>query len=283
MVTGPRWSAKRRISRSDGVHPTTARHVPGLLGVTIGSTDPARHREVYAAITGVAPMDGPADQAATFALGDARVDLIPATAGGLQQLHIRVDDVDAAARRLQEAGATFEHREGRLVVDRAWSALRVAMAAEPLEPEGGVTAGAVLDHVALVVTDFDAMARRWAVLLGIEPDHVGVHPLGTSRAARFILGDRMIEVLSPLEGRAPALHERLRRAGDGPFALALIGPDAEATRVAVAAAGARVLHHPPHWVVHPVDAAGVPVQITPRIHHRTRQDGGRPGSRTNRA
>lgn len=261
--------------------PTPARQVAGLVGVTIASTDPARHREVYSAITGVAPVaapaspgpwvgeraTGPADQAVVFTLGDTRVVLVPGTVGGLQQVCIRVDSVDDAATRLQAAGAAFERRDDGLVVDRAWSAVQVAVVAEPLEPDRGSPAGAVLDHVALVVADVDAMARRWAVLLGIEPDHVGVHPLGTSRAARFILGDRMIEVLSPLEGQVPALHERLRRAGDGPFALALIGPDAEATRVAVAATGARVLHHPPHWVVHPVDAAGVPVQITPRVRH----------------
>ena len=263
------------------MRPTPARHLPSLVGVTVGSTDPVRHRQVYAAITGVAPVtepagsdpmvgetsNGPAGRAVAFALGDARIVLTHAKAGGLQRLCIRVASVDAAARRLHAAGGTFEVRDGRVVVDPAWSALEATLVEQPLGPEPCSTSGAVLDHVAVLVADVDAMARRWAVLLGIEPDHVGVHPLGTSRAARFLLGGRMIELLSPLEGRAPALHERLRRAGDGPFALALIGPDPDATRAAVAAAGARVLHHPPHWVVHPVDAAGVPVQITPRVHH----------------
>jgi catechol 2,3-dioxygenase-like lactoylglutathione lyase family enzyme len=263
------------------MQPTPAQQGPTLVGVTIGSTDLPRHSEVYAAIAGVAPMveppdsgpvagegsGGPAEQAVLFALGDARVVLAPAAAGGLRQLCIRVASVNAAARRLQAAGATFGCRDGRVVVDHTWSAVQVALVEQPLGPELGSSAGAALDHVAVLVADVAAMARRWAVLLGIEPDHVGVHPLGTSRAARFLLDDRMIELLSPLEGQVPALHERLRRAGDGPFALALIGPDSEATRAAVAASGARVLHHPPHWIVHPVDAAGVPVQITPRVHH----------------
>lgn len=260
---------------------TPAQEAPALMGVTIGSTDPARHRDVYAAITGVAPMTerlgagtvagqgpgGSTEQASVFDLGSARVVLAPAASGGLRQLCIRMASVDVAARRLQAAGATFGWRDGQVIVDARWSALEVALVEQPREPECGISAGVVLDHVAVLVADVSAMARRWAVLLGIEPDHLGVHPLGTSRAARFLLGDSMIEVLSPIEGQASALHERLRRAGDGAFALALIGPDIENTRAAVAATGARVLHQAPHWIVHPADAAGVPVQITPRVHH----------------
>lgn len=254
---------------------------PTLIGVTIGSTDLPRHRKVYEAITGVAPVaqrlgsgsvagqvsGAPNEQTAVFALGDARVMLIPTTSAGLRQLCIRVASVDGAASRLREAGATFESRNGQLIVDERWPAMEVALVEQPNGMELGVSAGAVLDHVAVLVADVAAMARRWTVLLGVEPVHVGVHPLGICLAARFLLGGRMIELVSPLEGQAPALHERLRRAGDGAFALALIGSNAEATRAAVAAAGARVVHQPPHWIVHPGDAAGVPVQITPRVHH----------------
>ena len=258
-----------------------AQEGPTLIGVTVGSTDLPRHRKVYEAIAGVKPIaerlasdsvvgevsGGPTGPAAVYALGDARVVLVPSALGGLRQLSIGVASVDVAAGRLREAGATFGSRNGQVIVDERWSAVEVVLAEQPHGMEVGITAGAVLDHVAVLVADVTAMARRWTALLGVEPEHVGVHPLGICLAARFLLGGRMIELLSPLEGQAPALHERLRRAGDGAFALALIGPDAEAARAAVVAAGARVLHQPPHWIVHPADAAGVPVQITPRVHH----------------
>ena len=258
-----------------------AREGPILIGVTIGSTDLPRHRKVYDAITGVASAaehlgsglvagngsDVSTEQAAVYDLGDARIVLTPTASGGLRQVCIQVASVDVAAGRLREAGATFGSRSGQVIVDERWSAVEVTLVEQPRGTELGVSAGAVLDHVAVLVADVAAMARRWTVLLGVEPAHVGVHPLGICLAARFLLGGRMIELLSPLEGQAPALHERLLRAGEGAFALALIGPDAEATRAAVIAAGARVLHQPPHWIVHPGDAAGVPVQITPRVHH----------------
>ena len=258
-----------------------AQEGPTLIGVTIGSTDLPRHRKVYEAITGVAPAaghldsgsvvgevsSGPTGQTAVYDLGDARVILAPSTSGGLRQLCIRVASVDAAVYRLREAGATIGSRNGRVIVDDRWSAVEVALVEQPQGIEIGISAGAVLDHVAVLVADVAAMAQRWTVMLGVQPDYTGVHPLGMCIAARFMLGGRMIELLSPLEGQAPALHDRLRRAGDGAFALALIGPNTEATRIAVTAAGARVLHQPPHWVVHPADAAGVPVQITPRVHH----------------
>ena len=254
---------------------------PVLIGVTIGSTDLPRHRKVYEAITGVASAaerfgagsvvgqfsGGPDELTAVFDLGGARVVLTPTASGGLRQVCIRVASVDVAADRLREAAATFGSRIDQVVVDERWSAVEVVLVEQPHGMELGISAGAVLDHVAVLVADVAAMAQRWTVLLGVEPAHVGVHPLGTCLAARFLLGGRMIELLSPLEGQAPALHERLRRAGEGAFALALIGPSAEATLAAVAAAGARVLHQPPHWIVHPGDAAGVPVQITPRVHH----------------
>lgn len=259
----------------------SAQDGPALIGVTIGSTDLPRHRKIYEAITGVASIaeslgsdavvcggsGGTIEHATAYNLGSARVVLASTASGGLRQLRIRVASLDVATRRLRAAGATLGYRDGQVIVDNQWSAVEVALVEQPHGMELGISAGAVLDHVAVLVTDVADMARRWTVLLGIEPDHVGVHPLGTCLAARFPLGGRMIELLSPLEGQAQVLHDRLRRAGDGAFALALIGSDTEATRIAVTATGARVLHQPPHWVVHPADAAGVPVQITPRVHH----------------
>ena len=49
--------------------------------------------------------------------------------------------------------------------------------------------------------------------------------------------------------------------------LALVAPDIEQTLERVKAAGARVVLREPHWFVHPKDAAGVLIQLTPRVDH----------------
>jgi len=49
--------------------------------------------------------------------------------------------------------------------------------------------------------------------------------------------------------------------------LALVAPDLERTLERVKAAGPRVVWREPHWFVHPKDAAGVLIQLTPRVEH----------------
>ena len=85
--------------------------------------------------------------------------------------------------------------------------------------------------------------------------------------SRFLVGERMIEILAPHPDRTSALTARLATAGDGPYALALVAADLVATVATVEAAGVRVLDQPPHLIIHPGDAAGVPIQLTPRVRH----------------
>ena len=110
-----------------------------------------------------------------------------------------------------------------------------------------------------------ATAKQYA-LLGFPPAHIGVHPLGTAFAARFLIGTRMIELLSPLAGSDSPLTARLARVGEGPYGLAIIAHDLDAALERVTAVGARIIEQPPHLIVHPSDAAGVPIQLTPRVN-----------------
>jgi hypothetical protein len=125
----------------------------------------------------------------------------------------------------------------------------------------------MLDQVALLVTDVTAMAHRGSLILGGPPAQLGMHPLGTSVAARFLLGDRMIEWLAPLPNQAAPLSKRLDRFGEGPFALARIAHDLDAMVAAVSAVGARIIDQPLQTIVHPSDASGVAIQLTPRVQH----------------
>jgi 4-hydroxyphenylpyruvate dioxygenase-like putative hemolysin len=71
--------------------------------------------------------------------------------------------------------------------------------------------------------------------------------------------------VSPVPGQASLLAERLASHGEGVVAVALPANDIEVTLARLRAVGARVLRQEPHWMVHPKDASGVLVQLTPRI------------------
>jgi catechol 2,3-dioxygenase-like lactoylglutathione lyase family enzyme len=128
---------------------------------------------------------------------------------------------------------------------------------------------ACLDHVAIRVRDLAAATQRWEAITGVRAHIMGIHPIsgGTFTAARIELGERMIELISPVPGQSSPLAERLASHGEGVAAVALPARDIEATLARLRAAGARVLRQEPHWMVHPKDAAGVLVQLTPRVRH----------------
>ena len=131
-------------------------------------------------------------------------------------------------------------------------------------------AAVILDHVALMVDDIDTAVQRWEDILGAPPVMFGLHPLGTAIVARFHLGDRMIELATPLpaeDGATSALRARLDKVGGGVLALALVAKNLDITTTAVKAAGGRIIYQAPHELVHPGDAAGVLIQLTPRVHH----------------
>jgi hypothetical protein len=77
----------------------------------------------------------------------------------------------------------------------------------------------------------------------------------------------MIELVSPVTNIASPLEKRLANRGEDISCLAVRAANLEGTLSQVRDAGARVLHHEPHWLVHPADASGVMVQLTPRIKH----------------
>lgn len=261
---------------------TSAISAAGLLGVRIETADLPRALRTYEAICGTTPRSvgrapsGDRDRAA-FALGDAVIQIVSVGPDdhpkGLASVLFTVPDLEAAARALVAAGAMLRTRDGRLEIDRGWAGVAVEVRERAEAPGTAVdahrsaSAGAVLDHVALLVGDLGEMAARWTAILGTPPAALGVHPLGVCLAARFVLGDRMIELVAPLPERDSALRTRHERAGDGPFGLAIIATDLERTIGAVSAVGARILDQPPHRIVHPSDAGGIPVQLTPRVHH----------------
>lgn len=255
--------------------PTEPTGTARLTGVVIRSTDLDHDTAVFTAITGATPSP-PAEEAATpveravFAVDDAQLTLLPSDGGqrGIERFVIEVADLDATHDELRSAGSDATRNGDCVQIDSEWAGVKVELRAQTAEQDRSTQpAGAELDHVAILVADTELMAQRWTAIVGAPPAHAGVHPLGTTMAARFMLGDRMIELLAPLPDTPSPLRTRLDQVGDSPFALAIIANDLDATTKAVAAAGARLLDQPPHIVVHPSDASGVPIQLTPRVNH----------------
>lgn len=146
--------------------------------------------------------------------------------------------------------------------------LQVRTSAESASPQIW-EADLFLDHVAIVVDDLDASAQQWETATGVAPEMIGIHPVsnGTLKAARLAVGDRMIELLSPVPGTESAMGARLEKLGEGPMALAMPAVDIDAKRGVLEAEGVRLLWQDPHWLVHPANPAGVLVQLTPRVRH----------------
>ncbi len=254
-----------------------------FVGVSIRSDNIDRDTVVYSAAAGVTPVgSGPTR---LFTLADAHVMITQIAADekgskrGLERLFFEVadiSDIDRAAHRLERVGAVFDRLPGRLDTD--CTAISVAVSIRTPAPPNATSpqmpgyiadsdAPSYLDHVAILVADVPAAARRWEALLGYPPAHIGLHPLGTAIAARFLIGTRMIELLGPLTGESSPLQTRLERIGEGPYGLAIIAHDLHATLERVSEFGARIIEQPPHLIVHPGDAAGIPIQLTPRINH----------------
>jgi len=125
------------------------------------------------------------------------------------------------------------------------------------------------DHVAIRVRDLAAASRFWERVTGAHPQHMGIHPVsdGGFEATRFILSNQMIELISPVEGKDSVVATRLRTHGEGVQTVALIARNLEATLERIRETGARLLWQEPHWFVHPGDAAGLLIQLTPRVDH----------------
>ena len=222
---------------------------PGLARVVIASGDLDRHRGVYAAIVGTPLTPEPGD-ASSFAapLGASRVTLIATrddtAARGIRPVTVTVPNLAETAERLMSASVLCRTLDpDHIVIDAeelTGVTLELCEADAPAQTAIEPNLACRLDHLAIAVTDLDDAVRRWWHALGVPPDMFGVHPLGGVLAARFLLGHQMIELAAPLDDDDDApIRPRLRRAGEGPFALALVATDLAAARGAVSATGAR--------------------------------------------
>lgn len=126
-----------------------------------------------------------------------------------------------------------------------------------------------LDHVAIVVADLESSAEAWRTAIGTEVEIIANHPVsaGTFRAARLLIGDRMIELVSPVPGKESGVSKRLNRSGEGPLVLALPAEDLDRKRRELEDAGVTLFWQTPHWFVHPANPAGLLIQLTPRVEH----------------
>ena len=98
-------------------------------------------------------------------------------------------------------------------------------------PAGALT----LDHLVVAVRDLDAAAASYQRLLGRAPSWRGRHPTYGTANALFRLNNCYIELLAPAGNATSdspwlrALNERLDRAGEGLYAIALATDNIDAT------------------------------------------------------
>lgn len=187
---------------------------------------------------------------------------------GVERIVLKMPDLDDRLNALRSLGLPMV-RGGHSFILEAAAANGVAVELRPTtQPhKRGAASHVFLDHIAILVNDLAPAAARWETILGAPPATIGPYPPGGAEAARFLLGERMIELVSPSRSGPSPLRTRLERVGEGPLALALVARDLDYTVRAVEAAGARILRQPPHVLVHPRDAAGTLIQLTPRVEH----------------
>ena len=237
-----------------------------LRRVRIATDDIERAAEVYSAIVGAEAVAG--DTAVVVPVGSAEI-VITGPKDGRRRGIIGVDvTVDSVADRVDAIGAAgIESTDFGDHSHFDLSGLDVSISEEATaEPVAGT---AHLDHVAVVTADLIAASALWEAATGISAHQMGLHPIsgGAFSASRIELGTRMIELISPTPGIESAIAGRLATNGEGPTAVAIPVDDVESCRDSLEALGARVLWADPHWMVHPKDAAGVLVQLTPRVRH----------------
>ena len=226
-----------------------SQHVPALSAIRIAADDVGAAAALIGAISGsdVEPQAGEV----RVAIDDAAIIIGPANPG---------DPTGIVGVDVSRAGASSS--------DAVINGLDVRLSAAGSQPETTV-ADVQLDHVAIAVTNLEESARRWEQLTGGVAELIGLHPIsnGTMHTARLSLGERMVELLSPVSGTTSAMAARLERVGEGPMALALPARDLDAKRSQLEDLGLRLLWQDPHWFVHPKNPAGVLIQLTPRVRH----------------
>jgi len=225
-----------------------------------------RAAEVYSTIAGTTPVVG--DSATVVPIGSAEIVIAapkPGQRGGVVGVDITVGSVADRAAALGALGIDTADFGDHSHFDLA--GLDVSISEEA--PGVAVDATAHVDHVAVVIHDLEMGSAQWEAATGITAHQMGLHPIsnGAFSASRMVLGDRMMELIAPTPGVESAVANRLAANGEGPTAVAIPVDNIDACRTALDAIGARVIRSDPHWMVHPKDAAGVLVQLTPRVLH----------------
>lgn len=260
--------------------------------IVITVSDYARSLAVFQALCGGEPAvhttDDKTARFTRFYLGDSVVELaeplglptqgpgvplqqrLERTGPGMHLVCLPASDLSATVGALEADGAKLIRGDGHVYVHPK-SANGVLVQLTPRREFGPkpVSGDARFDHVAIAVNDLRTSSARWALITGTDVEQIGVHPVsnGTFKAARAMLGAQMVELVSPVAGQSSPLATRLTNRGEGMVTLALPAEDLDKTRARLSAAGVRVLAQPPHWLVHPKDASGVLVQVTPRVAH----------------
>ena len=230
--------------------------MPQLSEVLISAADPRRAAETFATICGGSPVAETGGANLRLQVGSASLVFVKdSTLQGVFRLTICLDEGSDHART--DASRT-------LVLNGLQIGFAAAVQSSAMEARR-----AHLDHVAICVHDLDAASSAWEALLGIRAVRMGIHPVsgGTFAASRLALDERMIELVSPVPGVPSVLAKRLASRGEGVVTLALPVADLGATLNRLSDMGVTVVNQPPHWMVHPRDAAGVLVQLTPRVEH----------------
>jgi methylmalonyl-CoA/ethylmalonyl-CoA epimerase len=127
-----------------------------------------------------------------------------------------------------------------------------------------------LDHVAIAVRDLEEWTRRFEVLLGRPVSFRGSIPEDHVLTAQFHLGETKLELIAPSADQG-AVARRLRDAGEGVYLIAVRVDDLEATLARLREQDVRLVGDPGpgrpiigHVFVHPKEAGGVMIQLTPR-------------------
>ena len=195
---------------------------------------------------------------------------LDATGPGIHLICLPSASPSAVATSLEDAGARILRGDDHLYVHPK-SANGVLVQLTPRHEFGPLPSpgDARVDHVAIAVKDLAQAEAVWFLITGVKGEAMGVHPAsnGSFEASRFLMGDQMIELVSPVDGVESRMAERLAQRGEGIMAIALPADDLDRTLDRVRATGSRVLWQDPHWMVHPKDTAGVLIQLTPRINH----------------
>jgi catechol 2,3-dioxygenase-like lactoylglutathione lyase family enzyme len=237
-----------------------------LEQIVIACQNVAAGEHAFSAICG-APFES-ANQTRQQAVGRALITLDDALGRpqGLQFIRFGTADLAAVRTDLNERKVDFIDADELTIPAASANGVEVRLG-NPLTIATDANVPARFDHVALAVADLDEAAARWAAITATEPVHLGEHPLGKFNATRFISGPHMIELVSPKRGVDSPIATRLEQRGEGVMAVAIIASDLDDARSRISAAGLRLVEDPPHVYVHPRDAAGILVQLTPRLAH----------------